>query len=529
MRILLVDDDPIILEDIRNSIHWEKLGIHSVFTALDATEARAILLREPMDIIVCDIEMPQESGLELLCWYRQQQWDGQFLLLTSYAKFEYATQALQLRAEAYLTKPFNVETMEMALQKAVQDRRKALAQAQTNALGQWIVGNIRETHLSVWHQLLSGSTTTSYQHLIQRLRKTPLEMDMDASYRLVLSKITNLEEDLETYGNELLTFMLQNIQSETFSGAPENQNVLSYNYPGCYLLVAVCPDGPDGDFRRKCTSLQNHFSKLLTSTVTFCIMNPCKIADFHQVFRQGTRLLSQCVAFYGETFFEYQSEDYLHDRAPILKIPQLAEYLETGNKREFMTYLKKVLDARVQSAVLDASMLKSIHREIQQAMYSHMSKQGIQISLLINDSLSESIAAKADRSALDLLRSTDFFLDKLFAYEKELERSRSLIENINNYIHLHYGENIGRNEIGAAFYLVPEYLSKLYKKSTGINLKDYINDYRMEQAKKLLQASKKNVGEIAADVGFDNLSYFSTLFKKNTGMTPLEYRRRHGR
>ena len=529
MRILLVDDDPIILEDIRSSIHWEKLGIHCVFTAFDTAQARDILSKEPVDIIVCDIELPQESGLDLLRWYRQQPWDGQFLLLTSYAKFEYATQALQLRAEAYLTKPFNVETMEIALQKAVQNRREALAQAQANALGQWIVGNIRETHLSVWHQLLSGSTATSYQHLIQRLRKTPLEIDMDASYRLVLSKVTNLEEDLETYGNELLTFMLQNIQSETFSGAPENQNVLSYNYPGCYLLVAVCPDGPDGDFRRKCTSLQHHFSKLLTATVTFCIMNPCKIADFHQVFQQGTHLLNQCVAFYGETFFEYQSEDYLQDRAPILKMQQLAEYLEAGNKREFMTYLKKVLDARVQSAVLDARMLKSIHREIQQAMYSHMSKQGIQISLLINDSLSESLAAKSDRSALDLLRSTDYFLDKLFAYEQDLARSRSLIDNINSYIHSHYAENIGRNEIGAAFYLVPEYLSKLYKKSTGVNLKDYINDYRMEQAKKLLQSSKKTVGEIAADVGFDNLSYFSTLFKKNTGMTPLEYRRQHSR
>ena len=73
---------------------------------------------------------------------------------------------------------------------------------------------------------------------------------------------------------------------------------------------------------------------------------------------------------------------------------------------------------------------------------------------------------------------------------------------------------------------MPEYLARMYKKKTGVSLKDYINDYRIQQAKLLLQQSDKQVGEVAADVGFSNLSYFSTLFKKSTGLTPVEYRRR---
>ena len=65
----------------------------------------------------------------------------------------------------------------------------------------------------------------------------------------------------------------------------------------------------------------------------------------------------------------------------------------------------------------------------------------------------------------------------------------------------------------------------MYKKKTGIALKDAINDYRIQQARYLLTHSDKQVGEVAADVGFGNLSYFSTLFKKSTGMTPVEYRK----
>ncbi|MBQ1310903.1 MAG: helix-turn-helix transcriptional regulator, partial [Blautia sp.] len=88
-----------------------------------------------------------------------------------------------------------------------------------------------------------------------------------------------------------------------------------------------------------------------------------------------------------------------------------------------------------------------------------------------------------------------------------------------------YSEEIGRNEIGAAFYLVPEYVAKLYKKKTGKALKDAINDYRLTRAKTLLMTSDRKVSEIAQEVGFDNFSYFSTLFKKSMGMTPNEFRK----
>ena len=187
--------------------------------------------------------------------------------------------------------------------------------------------------------------------------------------------------------------------------------------------------------------------------------------------------------------------------------------------------LKKELAARVKTRMLDARMLESIHREVQQALYSHLAGKGIQISLLVNDPISERITAKAVQSAADMLRYGNYMLDKIFSYEEEIKNSKDLVSEINQFIHLHYRENIGRSEIGAAFYLVPEYLSKLYKKKTGMNLKDYINGYRIEQAKKLLAGGEMPIGEVAVSVGFDNLSYFSTLFKKSSGISPLEYRK----
>ena len=190
-----------------------------------------------------------------------------------------------------------------------------------------------------------------------------------------------------------------------------------------------------------------------------------------------------------------------------------------------MDYLKKELEGKEKQRVLNGEMLKSIQQEVQQAVYAYLARKGIQISLLLDDSVSVRLSEKAGQSVLDMMRWENYLLGRAFAYEEEVQKSQTIIEKINEYIHEHYKENIGRNEIGAAFFLVPEYLAKMYKKKTGQNLKDYINGYRLQQAKRLLNSQEMKVSDVASEVGFDNFSYFSTLFKKEYDMTPNEYRK----
>ena len=203
----------------------------------------------------------------------------------------------------------------------------------------------------------------------------------------------------------------------------------------------------------------------------------------------------------------------------------MEKYLEEKNKAAFMVYLKRELDMRKQMHVLDNGMMKSLRQEIQQAVYVQLANRGIQVSLLLSDGVSMEISEKAERSAVDMIRWVNYLLEKVFAYEAEIQKTQTIVDKIHEYIYEHYKENIGRNEIGAHFYLVPEYLAKMYKKKTGKNLKDTINEYRLEQAKILLNDPQIRVSDVAAEVGFDNFSYFSTLFKKYMGMTPNEYRK----
>lgn len=81
-------------------------------------------------------------------------------------------------------------------------------------------------------------------------------------------------------------------------------------------------------------------------------------------------------------------------------------------------------------------------------------------------------------------------------------------------------------QITTAFYLSPEYLGKVYKKETGKSINDAIAEFRIARARELLNHRELRVGDIAVRVGFDSFTYFSTLFKKYTGLTPNEYRKK---
>ena len=90
MNILIVDDETAMLDILREVISWEALGIREIYTAQNAWEARRLLQENRIDITLCDIEMPQESGLELIEWIQGMYPSIINIILTGHADFNYA-------------------------------------------------------------------------------------------------------------------------------------------------------------------------------------------------------------------------------------------------------------------------------------------------------------------------------------------------------------------------------------------------------------------------------------------------------
>ena len=98
------------------------------------------------------------------------------------------------------------------------------------------------------------------------------------------------------------------------------------------------------------------------------------------------------------------------------------------------------------------------------------------------------------------------------------------IETVKEYIHNHYSEELGAQQLADMVYLAPSYLSSLFKKETGQNLSKYIKQYRMEKAKELLTDTNMKIVNISEKTGYPNVSYFCQSFREYFGVSPQKFR-----
>lgn len=128
MKLLIVNDEMMTAETMKTDIQWEQYGIEEVVTAYDAVQAKDVIQNETVDIMLCDIEMPGDNGIELLRWVRQEGLPIECIFLTCHPKFSYAQEAITLNCQDYILIPARYEDIGAGVLKVVkriQESREA--------------------------------------------------------------------------------------------------------------------------------------------------------------------------------------------------------------------------------------------------------------------------------------------------------------------------------------------------------------------------------------------------------------------
>lgn len=118
MNVLLVDDQPEVVESMASGVNWQRIGVERVFKALSVKEAQSVFEKERIDILLSDIEMPPSNGIVLLRWVQEHFSGVVCILLTSHAEFEYAQEAVKLGSFDYILQPAPYEEIEAAVERA---------------------------------------------------------------------------------------------------------------------------------------------------------------------------------------------------------------------------------------------------------------------------------------------------------------------------------------------------------------------------------------------------------------------------
>lgn len=526
MRILIVDDDITTVEAICDSMNWDNFYIQQVDRAYNISSAKLILEKNHIDIVICDIEMPMGTGIELLKWIRQRKMTCEFLFLTCHEDFQYAATAIEYEAAGYLVKPFNIVRMELELLKVIKKIEDKEQMLQDVGYGKWAIKNKEKLICGFWHSLLFHDISSDPESIRKEIRNRKLDIDDTAKYRIIGIKVDPSEDVLKEMGRELLEFACERLICEIMEDTLVNDSVLKYAIQKELFFVIV--DRAEKTERQLIEDggrLIRIGDKNLRCQFTCCMGEMCEIERVAQSAEAIFEKVKKNIQFSGKCFLEKEIQEVVPENEKLLDLKQLEELLLKHEKMQILNAVREKLDYLVEQKRVTADTLFSLKQEMLQLLYAYLYRNGVQATELFADDRSQKIQLKATDSVFDMIKWVNYAVARTLDYGQEIKRTLSVVEKVENYIHDHYKENITREHIADALFMTPEYLAKLYKRKTGQTIKDCINQYRIEQAKKLLQSGEQNISDVAVSVGYENFSYFSTVFKKYQGISPGEYRK----
>jgi two-component system response regulator YesN len=528
VNILIVDDEIQTVRAIKHSINWDMLKIDEVYTAHNISQAKEIITTTPMDIAICDIEMPQGNGLELLAWIKEQSPETESILLTCHAEFEFAKRAIELGSFDYLVKPIPFEELEQVIYRVVSKISSTKRLKEYSEYGEYWINNQSMIAESFWSDLIQDQLPDNPTAIAENAKKRNVEYRTDERYRLVLISKKRLVTKLDTWNHQLLDYALKNIAGEIIFGNVNSNSLIILNGQ----LIAILPEVKDrkyhtGEIKVVCEELI-----LACNTYLGCSVS-CYIGDFvygeqlSDIYKKLLEIDKNNVALTSKIFDLNEWDRDLDSPIAALQtlIQEWTVMLHQGRKEKLQQEIISYLHALATEDKLNMEVLRIVQHDVLQMVYSFLQQKEVQAHQLFNDSLSQELYRNST-STIDYMRNwIHYFIDKAVDYTEEIAKSQSVIGKAKEYINANLKNEITREDIANHVFLNPDYLTRVFKKSTGLSIVEYVTEIRIKKSLALLNSSNLPISAVASEVGYDNLTYFSKLFKKAVGSTPSEYRR----
>lgn len=528
-RIILIDDEPLILAGIASLICWEEHDCCIVGKATNGHTAIDLILDTRPDIVITDIRMPVMNGLELIQACKEKNCEFAFIFLTNLEDFQLAKEAVHLGATDYLVKlDLKPQTLIQALERAKEHCSRM------------------ESHHNkeLYALLLKDSRKQLEQNYFSQLLLTPpsdsefaFNPEIDASYRNAYLLLLQMKPEqilfgqTEPYDFQFISSQLLDVVSGIGTRYFSSHAMLMPQKDT--MLLVVSPKAESDNEK----ALSEFCTKVNVALGTYFALTA--LFGISQKSRETSRLpqaLSEARSALGRCYYDSAlGISFYQDQKSRLRQPA---------QREFnINFLKKSMSAAVLEN--ESQDLKEIFRELSElfAQYKPDKPQAVSAciniysylhDLLQNENTREnafpySIDIAKQLSGLgsldDILLWLDSFCEKICAMlaERKEKRSDKFVYMAKRYIHEHYREKLTLSEIAEHLTISPGYLSSTFSRYMNKTVSDYIAEVKIDHAKELIDSGQYLIYEIADQLGFENAYYFSKVFKKVTGMAPKNY------
>lgn len=511
LKAVVVDDEMLTVEALTKLIPLCCPEIEVVGNADNGKTALELIHTIEPDLAVVDINMPIINGIQLIQMLKEEGTHTKIVVLSAYREFEYAMDALNYGAYAYLLKPINMENVKKTMTELA-----AYIQKERTAL------QVQKKYVEI---LPDWGTNLLLKFLKGRL--SPEEMQQEAAamqlkfpkeFRTVLIKLLPMEGGM--VGNGMAREVLASFQEKYILSAEQGSDeiILVIRFEGAYNLLALIEKKLTTGgipcvlyMGEKCHSYQE----------LYLSFQKIKETEWFHFYHDFTGCIVKCEEY---SYFGGKWKNFLLDSAVI------KQWIHEKDQEEILKYFRRC-----------AAMWKKEQsispKQVYQAVYElilifkaevPITDAGLRYAL---DSLSlEDLKKYTTLSALT--KYTEGLLNQIF-HENQNSADNSqgigsdkVIIMVKDYCSKHYGEDISLDAISNYVNMSKNYFCNYFKKNTGENFVQYLKKLRIDIAMRKLREGNEKIGDVAETVGYRNVSHFSKMFKEETGISPVEYRNR---
>lgn len=522
MNILIVDDQPDVVMGIRSGIKWKALPIEDVYYAYSMKEAQMRLEEKEIHIVLCDIEMPMGSGLELFAWIQERYSGIKCIFLTSHANFEYAQRALQLGSFDYLLWPVTYEKITASILRAAMQIERERKKENEIAYGQYVSEYEETLANTILREYLNGQENA----LEKMLRYFGLSMPfLEECSRCLLVHFHVYKRDAvgQKLEKNLQHFIFRNVLQELADAREFKVIVCPLEWD--YYTVLFLGQELDIEGARECMEEFISFMKEGMHIHIFaCMAGASALKDAPQEQKKCAAYMRECINRYDgvtDCALHEQQEDNSCANTP--DFFQCGIKLMGGRYEEVEKLLISYMERLAAGRYLNRKTMCLFQQDLLQMFFGILQNKSVGTNVTLHQNYDPELLQQSIYSTNEMCRLIRFCISYLEELD-EKSSNASPVKKACTYIQKHIHENITREDIAKEIYMNVDYLSRIFKKEMGISLKDYIVSEKMKLAVAMLSNTDFSVSMIAANLGFTNFSYFAQVFKKFYNMSPSEYR-----
>lgn len=502
LKVLIMDDEPYVREGLKYIIDWENYGFTICGEAADGEEGYEKILDLNPDIILIDIQMPGKLGLDIVREAKESGKNGKFIIISGYSNFEYAQKAIKYGVKEYLLKPIDEdELLEIVL------KLKKEIEAEKNNIDEIKSKNIAAKQY-VLEQMMLGKQIKEHEDVKLSFKNNKFQV------ALISNSLNHKSFDNILKIEEIISENIEDIENIDIIKFGDRIAVIIRNINESYSINML-------------NNIKEKIDRIIGGDTYIALGEVVNDLDnLYKSYRNAKKLTNNKFLFSN---LGVVSNHHIEE----IKIDATEDEKEVINRA--YTYVEIGDTAKIEENIRKFESL------IIGKMYSEEA-----VKLLITKSLLEFIdKIKKDYNIKDediggrentidkiyekdsLRAIIDILTEKLNDMTRKLSASNSnnSIKRVVRYIEKNYYKDLKLESLAEIFNYNSAYLGKIFKSYTGESFNTYLDKIRIEEAKKLLTEKNLKVYEVCENIGYKNIDYFHSKFKKYVGISPLNYKK----